>query len=76
MNTTHFCPSGRREQASAVVAVLMILGLISLYSVATAQRMYSLKRDLRLIEQKQLLKFRPAPAFTNRVDQTGPGFQK
>ncbi|MBL9171138.1 MAG: hypothetical protein JNN07_25620 [Verrucomicrobiales bacterium] len=57
-----------RRHASAMIAVLMVLALISAFSVATAQRMYSLKRDLKLIEQKQMLKFRPPPGLTNRVE--------
>lgn len=53
------------RRGSAVVIVLMVLSLISVFSVATAQRLWSLKRDLKLIEQKQLLKFQAQTVVTN-----------
>ena len=70
MNTSRSRFGHRRQNASALVAVLMVLALISAFSIATAQRMYALKRDLKLIVQKQLLKFQSAPGTTNQVGVT------
>lgn len=50
----------RRERGSAVVVVLAVLALITVYVVANSRVLFHLKADLKLIEQQQLKKFTPA----------------
>jgi len=53
---------GRPSQgASAVLVVVILLALITLYGLLTVERLTALQRGLRRVEQQQLQKFE-APA--------------
>ena len=53
-------PLGRRERGSAVIVVLALLAIITVYVVANSRTLFHLKSELKLIEQQQLKKFTPA----------------
>ena len=53
-------PLAHRERGAAVLVVLAVLALITVYVVANSRVLFHLKADLKLIEQQQLKKFMPA----------------
>jgi len=46
------------RKASAVIAVLALLGILSLYVLANARTLVRLKHDVKQIEQRQLQRLR------------------
>ena len=55
------------RQASGVIVVLAILGILSLYVLVNARTLARLKHDVKQIEQRQLQRFQSAnPAPCNR----------
>lgn len=50
----------RRERGSAVLVVLAVLTLITLYVLSNTLVLHHLKADLKLVEKQQLKKFQPA----------------
>ena len=51
------------------MTLLAVTGIMLIYLTANARRLAVLKQDLRLVEQKQILRFRPAASgvITNRA---------
>lgn len=50
---TRFPPKANRTQGFIVIALLTILGLMSLYVATNLRTLALLKRDLQMIEQRQ-----------------------
>ena len=46
-------PSPRRQKGFMVIALITIMGMMSLYVATNLRTLSVLKRDLQLIEQKQ-----------------------
>ena len=59
--STESRPTGRGERGSATILVLTLLAILVVYMNSNQLALHTLKRDLRLIEQKQLKKFQPPP---------------
>lgn len=53
--------NAKRENGSATVLVFALLAIMVLYMNSNQLALHSLKRDLRVVEQKQLKKFQPPP---------------
>lgn len=51
----------KREAGSATILVFALLAIMVLYMNSNQLALHSLKRDLRVVEQKQLKKFQPPP---------------
>jgi len=51
------CPSRRRERGMATLAVLMVLVVMVAFALAQSQALVQLKREMKLIEQRQLKKY-------------------
>ena len=49
-----------RQQASAVIAVLALLGIVALYVLANARTLSRLKHDVKQIEQRQIQRLKAA----------------
>ena len=70
-----------RRKASAVIVVLALLGILSLYVLVNARTLARLKHDVKQIEQRQIQRLqspKPVPGAlqnleTNRVATTGSG---
>lgn len=54
-------PYRRGERGSATILVFALLAIMVLYMNSNQLALHSLKRDLRVVEQKQLKKFQPPP---------------
>ena len=55
--------SGQRSaRGSATVLVLALVAIMMVFLTANQLVLHNLKRELRLVEQKQLKKFQPPPA--------------
>ncbi len=66
--------SPRRQAGSAVLIVFMLLAVMGVFIVVNNRILYSLKQELKLIEQKQLRKFATTNAVANAVG-SNPGYQ-
>jgi len=56
-----------QPRGSAVVVMLVIIAMLSIFVVANAKRLHQLKRELNIVERRQLEKFHPPPDTTNIV---------
>lgn len=52
----------QREAGSATILVLALLALMAVFLTANQLVLHNLKREVRLVEQKQLKKFQPPAA--------------
>ncbi|MBI5801777.1 MAG: hypothetical protein HZA92_13775 [Verrucomicrobia bacterium] len=52
--------NSKRKDGSATVLVLALLALMMVFLTANQLVLHNLKREVRLVEQKQLKKFQPA----------------
>lgn len=55
-------PYRRRERGSATILVLALVAIMMVFLTANQLVLHNLKRELRLVEQKQLKKFQPPAA--------------
>ena len=69
--------SAARRNASAVIAVLALLGILSLYVLVNARTIVRLKHDVRQIEARQLqrLQARAAIAPTRSLATTNSSYR-
>lgn len=51
----------RRERGSATILVFALVAILVVYMNGNQLALHSAKRELRLLEQKQLKKFQPPP---------------
>lgn len=56
-----------QPRGSAVVVMLVIIAILGIFVVANAKRLHQLKRELKIVERRQLEKFHPPPSTTNVV---------
>lgn len=56
-----------QPRGSAVVVMLVIIAILGIFVVANAKRLHQLKRELKIVERRQLEKFLPPPSTTNVV---------
>lgn len=54
--------SRRSARGSATILVLALVAIMMVFLAANQLVLHNLKRELRLVEQKQLKKFQPPPA--------------
>lgn len=47
-------PPARRPRGTAVIIVLALLAIMAMFMISATQSLYLVKRELKLIEQKQL----------------------
>ncbi len=62
------CPAWRPHRSSAgsaVLVVFMVLAVVGVLIICNTRILYSLKQELRMVEEKQLRKFAPAAVHTN-----------
>ena len=67
------------RQASAIIVVLALLGILSLYVLVNARTLARLKHDVKRIEQRQLQRLHSSASVSilhtnqsiNRVDSAG-----
>jgi hypothetical protein len=65
--------ASRRRDGSAVIIVIVLLGIMVTFTVGNTLLLQNLKQELRLIERKQLKKYDAMPhvkAVTNAVPET------
>lgn len=55
-------PYRRREGGSATILVLALLAIMAVFLTSNQRVLHSLKREVRLVEEKQLKKFQVPPA--------------
>ena len=60
--STESRPARREERGSATILVLALLALMTVFLTVNQLVLHNLKRELRLVEQKQLKKFQPPTA--------------
>ena len=51
----------RRERGSATILVLALVAILFVYLNRNQLTLHAVKRELRLVEEKQLKKFQPPP---------------
>ena len=63
-----------RQSGSAVLVVFMVLAVMGVLILCNNRILYSLKQDLRFVEEKQQQKFAPAtsPANAPKTSRTAP----
>ena len=55
-----------RESGSALIVVMVLLAIMAVLMVCTAQSLFFVKRELNLIEKKQLQRYEQRPASALR----------
>jgi len=59
-------PNRRRQRGTVLLVVMVLLALMCVFMTWSAHSIFSLKSDLKLIEQKQLKRFENAVATDGR----------
>ena len=61
-----------RQSGSAVLVVFMVLAVMGVLILCNNRILYSLKQDLRFVEEKQQQKFAPATSPANASKASPP----
>ena len=59
----------QNTRGSAVVVMLVILAILGIFVVANAKRLHQLSQELKIVERRQLEKFRRPTVTTNIVER-------